>query len=112
MDYDKLSNFEINKLVAECLDLSIDSEQYDQDCVVVHGDQFNNGIIEQYTVDYCNNPSDAWPIITENRIALDPPLRDLDDRWRCWFNPWQAFDVNPLRAAMIVFLKMKSEENA
>lgn len=57
-------------------------------------------------VDYCNNPADAWPIIVENRIRINPIL----------YTKWMAEDYledvsscheNPLRAAMIVFLMMQ-----
>ncbi|ENR0441040.1 DUF2591 family protein [Salmonella enterica] len=55
--------------------------------------------------DPCNNPADAWPIITNNFISVIPSAhRDI------WFADGQGgettFDTNPLRAAMIVFLKM------
>ncbi|EIQ8120684.1 DUF2591 family protein [Salmonella enterica] len=55
--------------------------------------------------DPCNNPADAWPIITNNFISVIPSThRDI------WFADGQGgettFDTNPLRAAMIVFLKM------
>ena len=61
--------------------------------------------------DPCNNPSDAWPIIVENRIRINPIL----------YTKWMAEDYledvsscheNPLRAAMIVFLMMQESRNA
>lgn len=59
--------------------------------------------------DPCNNPADAWPIITNNFISVIPSThRDI------WFADGQggetAFDTNPLRAAMIVFLKMNEDK--
>ncbi len=62
--------------------------------------------------DYCNNPSDAWPIIVENKIAID-----FIDGYGWTANP--AFNCSisvschdePLRAAMICFLKMKDAES-
>ena len=64
--------------------------------------------------DYCNNPSNAWPIILENRIRLSPnPTSEL---WTAendiilypFENGGMNFveHKNPLRAAMIVFLMM------
>lgn len=58
--------------------------------------------------DPCNNPADAWPIITNNFISVIPSIhRDI------WFADGQGgettFDTNPLRAAMIVFLKMNED---
>lgn len=59
--------------------------------------------------DYCNNPADAWPIIVENRIRVNPVL----------YTKWMAEDYleavsstheNPLRCAMVVFLMMKESE--
>lgn len=61
--------------------------------------------------DYCNNPADAWPIITENRIStiyLD------ENEWGCRGdgdkNTCRAINSNPLRCAMVVFLMMKEGE--
>lgn len=60
--------------------------------------------------DYCNNWSDAGPIIVEHRINIE---------WHEWkngiFRPYalnnetmkSCYDTNPLRAAMIVFLEMQ-----
>lgn len=113
MNYDGATYFEINKAVAENQGLAIDYNQYPQNQVCVWGDQFSNGVLESYTVDYCNNPSDSWPIITDHGIDI------------CFLpvsNHWAATDSrdkeiyqlssNPLRAAMIVYLKMKEQANA
>ncbi|QGF21008.1 NinX protein [Vibrio phage Seahorse] len=62
------------------------------------------------TADYCNNPSDAWPIIVDFDITVRGGGVACVDR--------NYFDVpihvtrnrNPLRAAMICFLKMKDNE--
>lgn len=62
----------------------------------------------------CNNPADAWPIITENKISIYA-MSETDARGK-WgaeaFYPSEAyhFNDNPLRAAMIVFLMMKEGE--
>lgn len=66
------------------------------------------------TFDPCNNPADAWPIITENKISIYA-MSETDARWK-WgdeaFYPSEAyhFNDNPLRATMIVFLMMKRGE--
>lgn len=66
------------------------------------------------TFDPCNNPADAWPIITENKISIYA-MSETDARGK-WgaeaFSPSEAyhFNDNPLRAAMIVFLMMKEGE--
>lgn len=64
----------------------------------------------------CNNPEDAWPIITDNRIGVIPAPEH--GTWRAAHrvigedsNPRHfTQDANPLRAAMIVFLKIKDGE--
>lgn len=62
--------------------------------------------------DPCNNPADAWPIITESMISIRPVGND----GQLWEASGMAgmkadYDKNPLRAAMIVFLMMKESEN-
>ncbi|QDB70225.1 hypothetical protein KGB41_gp68 [Salmonella virus KFS-SE2] len=59
--------------------------------------------------DPCNNPYDAWPIIVENHIAVVPYQYTIPQAWPTAFGAASKFtteDGNPLRAAMIVFLKM------
>lgn len=62
----------------------------------------------------CNNPSDAWPIITENSIVIMPYMRgEKPALWLCFDvnnSDLDCQDGNPLRAAMIVFLMMKDAE--
>lgn len=112
--YASMSDFEINKLVAE-------SSSFDF-CVRINfsGDTIGGGA-EKWICrnewltkfDPCNNPADSWPIITANRIGIIPsPERGA---WRAAnrvigadSNPrYFTQDANPLRAAMIVFLKMQ-----
>ncbi|WP_249743798.1 phage protein NinX family protein [Citrobacter portucalensis] len=64
--------------------------------------------------DYCNKPSDAWPIITSNRIALSPLFggewrASVDDE--CGFISYTCSTENPLRAAMTVFLMAQESAN-
>lgn len=63
------------------------------------------------TFDPCNNPADAWPIITENRISI---IHLDDNEWGCRGegdkSACRAINSNALRAAMIVFLMMKEVE--
>lgn len=61
------------------------------------------------TKDYCNNPSDAWPIIIENKICIN--AYGSGDGWSSTTDTsFFVDDDNPLRAAMICFLKMKDNE--
>ncbi|EJS0970443.1 DUF2591 family protein [Salmonella enterica] len=73
-------------------------------------------------VDYCNNPTDAWPVITGNEICLLNVYDEEDNfkstTWTATTNvdlTWLGIEgrgyehthKNPLRAAMIVFLQMQ-----
>ena len=64
------------------------------------------------TFDPCNNPADAWPIITENRISI---IHLDENEWGCRGDgdksTCRAINSNALRCAMIVFLMMKEGEN-
>lgn len=80
------------------------------------------------TVDYCNNPADAWPIIVENNISISHVicrysstslsynprhLDDSDDVFKIFTFTGDIGDVSSraaLRSAMIVFLMMKDAE--
>ena len=112
MDYSKLSDFEINKLVAERLGYT-DVSKESVNCVGVR-------VNKSSTFAYCNNPADAWPIILENKISviynkydeLYTACSNYCHSWGCEFGDMVEFDndtgnENPLRAAMIVFLMMK-----
>lgn len=101
-DYSDLHDQQINILV--CKALGLEMSGYARiitldDATVLLSDN-------ETLVDYCNNPADAWPIIVENRIRINPIL----------YTKWMAEDYledvsscheNPLRAAMIVFLMMQ-----
>lgn len=115
MDYSKLSDFEINKLVFErktsLAALSYPHSADKRSC----GHKDINDIYHWF--DFCNNPVDAWPIITGNGISL---YHD-NGNWQAemtYYAPVGAFgtdetcskfvdDKNPLRAAMILFLMMQ-----
>lgn len=114
MNYEDMSDPEINKAVADALGLKTTS-QYD-DFIAVRKKGFGQWV----EVDYCNNPSDAWPIIFHSQISLTSPNSfGTEEIWDAeYFIPKNTGEVisennkNPLRAAMIVFLKMKSEKIA
>lgn len=71
--------------------------------------------------DPCNNPADAWPIISSNKINIEFEGDVIDGKEEWWsIASWgrtaeeQQFctDDNPLRAAMIVFLMMQDAKHA
>lgn len=111
MDYSQLSDFEINKRVAQlhggfALTLAVHDEP-------PSGKSFDPG-----RFDPCHNPADAWPIITENRIGIIP-APDAG-KWKSAHREVGEDDTpyhftrsdNPLRAAMIVFLMMQDDKHA
>tara|TARA_Y100000588_G_scaffold31471_1_gene30780 strand:- start:8486 stop:8911 length:426 start_codon:yes stop_codon:yes gene_type:complete len=64
---------------------------------------------------YCSSPNDAWPIIVENGISLRNLPKGgnkyaLEELWVAGRFQFKTIDKNPLRAAMICFLKMKDAE--
>jgi len=110
MNYSIMSDFEINKAVAECLGVKFECFKNQ---VFGHNEVKSKNVINVVgVIDYCNNPSDAWPIIIENKISLQPPM---SNGVKCWWasdteDNHVIGDSSPLRAAMIVFLMIKEQE--
>ncbi len=99
--YTELSDFEINKKVAEKLGLNF------KDGVIV-----KNG--EWFYFDSCNNPADAMPIIIDNGIAIRPYKTATPVAFNAEIGEFYGHTVyneNILRAAMELFLLMKDVEN-
>lgn len=98
MNYEQMSDFEINKAVATALPM--DWSWQDSSVYCTDGEEF----------DPCNNPADAWPVIAESEIDVQfrqgtkcPPMaRHIN---------FYCVDKNPLRAAMIVFLMMREDKS-
>ncbi|HEK2686539.1 TPA: DUF2591 family protein [Proteus mirabilis] len=97
--YTELSDFEINKKVAEHLKLN--TIAYERTEIVLFDD------MDATPFAPCNNPSDAMPIIIENKIAINPK----GDTWQCGSGWNVAENKNPLRACMEVFLMTKDAED-
>lgn len=103
-NYEEMSDFEINKLVARALDLEWNAVA--SDGLIIDG--------RSLSIDYCNNPSDAWSIITENHISIELDKDCYAEAY--WLQSYEGEDGeriryvhdNPLRAAMICFIKMKN----
>lgn len=122
MDYSKMTDFEINCAVARAAGLD-GMMFFDVDSSFCHGPVWNvpSGITEDginisrgnpFTP--CTTAADAWPVITEKRIMLNPYC--ADDLWKCeapcssdgFMTTYAtAYNKNPLRAAMIVYLMMQ-----
>lgn len=110
-DYSKMSDFEINLRVAEIVvDYDCISRLPYTDMAVHWGDGANWHVFNP-----CNNPADAWPIILANKINIRFGAEWF--RHEAQFIQYgresvEAYHENPLRAAMIVFLKMQESKNA
>lgn len=126
MDYSKLSDFEIDKAVANALGID-----YDIAIMFVSPiDKINGNHVEEYVRKKVTSnekhwkrfsptriPNDAWPIIHQNLIALKPVAMYVGGhRWFATkgdadFEIKSAND-NPLRAAMELFLMMQESEQS
>ena len=111
-DYASMSDFEINRRVA---DIAMNgtwhaspSHPGNSSGGWLYG---SNGIQTYPLPDYCNNPADAWPIITSSMISIRP-VGDDGQLWEASVMGGMKadYDKNPLRAAMVVFLMMKEGE--
>ena len=117
MDYSKLSDLDINKMVANSLNLSIFSECDNWISVI----KVSDNACRTGKFDPCNNPSDAWPIIVENKISIYCYMDERDESLYEWEalsfdelnktkGEFSGHPENPLRAAMIVYLMMNEDK--
>lgn len=130
-DYSKLSDFEINSAVHNAKLSEPYSLVFMGDDRIAWTKENGDKIITDkvpYTKngvhDYCNNPADAWPIIVGNLISVEPDYEFIDPSEEQVFasGAWisehydgiggliQHVEINPLRAAMIVFLMMQDKK--
>ncbi|EPJ1624439.1 phage protein NinX family protein [Providencia stuartii] len=103
--YTELSDFEINKKVAEKLGLAYEVTRYGVVTRMSNKEQWRE-------FNPCNNPADAMPIIIENKLTLSP--RYDSDEWiseSLFYHDIYSVNKNLYRAAMEVFLMMKDAEN-
>ena len=117
MDCEKLSDFEVNKMVADKLGIYWHSKpEQNKTLSWIYSDNYcdcNTKIDSAVDLpDYCNNPADAWPIIVGNKISIEfRALKRLEPMAkRFGSNTDSVVNENPLRAAMIVFLMMNEGE--
>ena len=110
-DYSKMSDFEVDGYVSMHEHgfswIEFDDEMSSH---VKCGNECSPGFAIVEVKDYCNNPSDAWPIINIERIGVYPSEGPDFMPWIAAKNAFSVTDKNPLRAAMIVYLMMKDEE--
>lgn len=120
MNYGDMSDFEINKLVAGVLYGEDWWHKNERVIVKRQGlDIFGDKMAGKVDVDYCNCPSDAYPVIFENKISISPydlgkeseEYEEMKDMWFAMKDFETCVDhKNPLRAAMIVFLMMNEKD--
>jgi len=101
INYNEMSDFEVNKLVA--IELLVDGGE--AGWIDSHS---------QLVPEYCNNPADMWPIIVENNIDVISPTSNGTEYWEAHkffadvkIYPLSFLDKNPLRAAAIIFIIMQ-----
>lgn len=95
MNYGNLTDIEINARVSRAL--------YGN---VSRGHQME---LASGGVDYCNRAEDAWPIIIDNHISIEcVTVNRHTFTYRAYHSAsfTKSTHENPLRAAMIVFLRM------
>lgn len=105
MNYEEMSDLQINLLVANAI--GVDAAE---NSGVVFGKVKHEGenvVSVVGVVDYCNNPSDAWPIILASKIGIHWNVY----LWRAVSNDGKLNSIsnNPLRAAMNLFLMMQEQ---
>ena len=111
-DYSKMSDFEICGYVS-MHEHGFSWIEFDDEMAshVKCGNEGSPGFAIVEVKDYCNNPSDAWPIIIENSITFNYDTAQA--HVGSYFSDKAKVSENRskvLRAAMIVYLMMKDEE--
>lgn len=108
MDYSKLSDHEINKMVA----ISLGKDVMPDDCQDFGISGFPEVMLRSGDIkNYCNDASDAWPIIQKNLLRVVPVSFIGKVNWVVSRDIHSNHDANPLRAAMITFLMMQDSAN-
>lgn len=119
-DYEKMSDFEINKAVAHKIYKSIGGQDYTQHLTVKHSAEEGGDCIYYCggePLDYCNNWSDMGPLIEQNQINLNYFCDEECSYYSCSSgeNGLETDcdfvdNKNPLRAAAIVYLLVKDNK--
>ncbi|HEK0391262.1 TPA: DUF2591 family protein [Proteus mirabilis] len=100
--YTELSDFEVNKKVAEKLGLAYEVTRYGVVTRMSNKEQWRE-------FNPCNNPTDAMPIINEYGISLI--YQDRKFQFATNDGNIECSISNPLKAAMIIFMCIKDAEN-
>lgn len=111
MNYEEMSDLQINLLVANAIGVDAAENSGVVFGAVKH--EGDNVVSVIGVVDYCNNPSDAWPIIDKCNICIHND--EMEGRsYACTFDKHgyvnqESYCDKTLRAAMIVFLMMSEQ---
>ena len=110
MNYEEMSDFEVNGYVSMHMH-GFSWIEFVDGCAshVKCGNERSPGFAMVEVSDYCNNPSDAWPIIVANRINVYASGGPDFMPWMAGCGGMVASNRNPIRAAMIVFLMVKEQ---
>ena len=110
MNYEEMSDFEVNGCVSMHMH-GFSWIEFVDGCAshVKCGDECSPGFAMIEVSDYCNNPSDAWPIILVNRINIYASEGPDFMPWMAGCGGMMVSNKNPLRAAMIVFLMVQEQ---
>lgn len=130
MNYDTASDFDINQAVAKALGYLVKTEiedglcgftkayhaKYPDTIWAAETDESGEQCAAWEQINFCSSPENAWPIIVENKISIVTTDEKLD-KWIAAVysstDPYYCYPEyeheNPLRAAMIVFLKLKEQ---
>lgn len=118
MNYEELSDYDVNEAVAKKLgvvdkDFKVDNSwTWKEGNVAIYRDHHTRDLFK----DYCNSPSDAWPIIVKYGISIWQACSASDNSglWNASIgdvlSPKVEWTERPLRAAMLCFVKMKDME--
>jgi hypothetical protein len=118
MNYETASDFEINKAVAEALGHELTQFSHikvgRQWCIK---EPVGDDWVPQKIPNYCEDWNEAGPIILKNMISLKDTLsgpywkaeKEIDDG-EAQYTIAEFVSDEPLRAAMIVYLKMQASE--
>lgn len=119
MNYSEMTDFEINSEVAAKVGGFLAKDIFEKEQTIFKWHPSNKYL----KFDPCNSWADAGPIIVSNKISLHAPSLlgswsaefvgsddDVNDGYEVDY--FQHRNINPLRAAMIVFLMMQEQPNA
>lgn len=121
-DYSSMSDFEINVAVFEAIhNGSPEFKEGENGAMIAlsfEGDVIGGNSVEaevqRSEFNPCNNPADAWPIITVNLIGVEPIYKN-GTKWLAHAgddSEFRCVEASGLRAAMAVYLMMKDAEKS